>query len=481
MKTVDVNGLSLAYDEWGSGNETVVLSHSFLVDHGQFASQAEMLADHYRVLAFDHRGHGDSAKLKGRYDMEAIYADAVGFIEATSAAPCHFVGLSTGGFVGLRLGFRRPDLLKSLVLMDTSAEKESFLKRAKYEAMFAVVRRAGFKPLIGRTMSIMFGPEFLKDPDRQHEVAYWRERIMANDVEALVAFGRGIFGRSPVVDHLAEITVPTLVMVGEHDEPQPVARARTIASGIEGVLSYVIPRAGHLSTIENPEEVNAALGSFLDTGRLPDDAQANRGRSPRSVLYDGRIYGRIVEPMLSGVHSRVVDALPEGGPVLDACCGTGGLARKIAETGREVVGVDLSPRNIEYAQGAAAESSTASLVTLETGDVAHLPYPDGAFETATIVMALHEMPHDCRVPVLRELTRVARQVLIVDFEIPMPRNAAGVRNRMMELAAGKGHFKAFRDYSRRGGLNRLLDEADVTVDSQRQIDGGTLTICQIHR
>lgn len=478
---MEVNGFTLAYEEWGRGDETVVLSHSFLVDRGQFASQVEMLAGRYRVLAFDHRGHGDSAKPTDGYDMESIYADAVGFIEATGAAPCHFVGLSTGGFVGLRLGFRRPDLLKSLVLMDTSAEKESFLKRAKYEAMFAVVRRAGFDPLIGRTMAIMFGPEFLEDPDREPEVAHWRERIMANDVEALVAFGRGIFGRSPVVDHLAEISVPTLVMVGEHDEPQPVARARTIAEGISGALLYVIPRAGHLSTIDNPENVNAVLASFLESGRLPADDQVSNERSPRSVLYDGRIYGRIVEPMLAGVHSLVVDALPPGGPVLDACCGTGGLARRIAATGPEVVGVDLSPRNIDYARRAAAESSTESSVTFEIGDVAHLPYGDDAFETATIVMALHEMPDDCRIPVLRELTRVARQVLIVDFEAPMPRNASGVRNRAMEIAAGNSHFRAFRDYSRRGGLDRLLDEAGVTVYSQRQIDSGTLVVCQIHR
>jgi 3-oxoadipate enol-lactonase len=481
MKMVDVNGVSLAYDEWGSGSEAVVLSHSFLVDHRQFASQVEMLADRYRVLAYDHRGHGESSKGAADYDMEAIYADAVGFIEATGAGPCHFVGLSTGGFVGLRLGFRRPDLLKSLVLMDTSAEIEPLPKRAKYEAMFAVARRAGLKPLINRTMSIMFGSEFLNDPDRKNDVSLWRERILANDVDALVEFGRAIFGRAEVVEDLTKINIPTLVMVGEHDGPQPVARAQTIAEGIEGAVLHVIPRAGHLSTIDNPEDVNAALSSFLETGQLPSDAEAKTERSPRSVLYDGQLYGRVIEPMLAGVHSVVVEALPAGGPVLDACCGTGGLAHKIAATGREVVGVDLSPRNIDYARRAKVESSTASSTVFDTGDVAHLAHEDDSFETATIVMALHEMPAHLRVPVLRELTRVARHVLIVDFEVPMPRNASGIRNRAFELAAGKSHFGAFRDYSRRGGLRHLLEEAEVIVDSQRQIDRGTLSVCQVHR
>lgn len=483
MKSVDVNGVSLAYDEYGTADETIVLSHSYLVDRGQFATQVEVLRDRYRVLAYDHRGHGESGRPPdGDYDMETIYADAVAFIEATDAGPCHFIGLSTGGFVGLRLGFRRPDLLKSLVLMDSSAEKESFLKRVQYEAMFAVLRRAGFDPLINRTMSIMFAPEFLDDPARQDEVAHWREKIMANDIDALIAFGRGIFGRSPVLDHLVEIDTPTLVMVGEHDDPQPVARARTITEGVEGTLLHVIPRAGHLSTIDNPEDVNWALSSFLDTGSLPAGADvAATERSPRSVLYDGQIYGRVIEPMLAGVHGVVVEALPDGGPVLDACCGTGGLARKIAATGRAVVGADLSPRNIEFARRAVTGSSTASSVSFETGDVAHLPYEDGTFHTATVVLALHEMPDDCRVPVLRELTRVARHVLIVDFEVPMPTNTAGIRNRAMELAAGRGHFGAFRDYSRRGGLPRLLGEADVIVASRRPLDGGTLAVYLVSR
>ena len=480
MRTVEVNDVSLAYDEWGSGDETVVLSHSFLVDRTQYAPQIEMLADRYRVLAYDHRGHGESAKVREAYDMDAIYDDAVAFIEATGAGPCHFVGLSTGGFVGLRLGFRRPDLLRRLVLMDTSAEQESLVKRVKYEGMFAVARAAGLKPLMGEAMKTMFGPDFLDDPAREHEVAHWRERMSANDVEALLAFGRAIFGREDVVDRLAEIEVPTLVMVGEHDAPQPVDRARTIAEGIEGARLHVIARAGHLGTIENPENVNDVLASFLDTGEIPARAAGDE-RTPRSVRHDGRFYGRVVEPLLAGVHGFVVDKLPPGGPVLDACSGTGGLARRIAATGREVVGVDLSPRNVGYAREAAARSTTDPTVTFEIGDVAHLPYDDDTFETATIVLALHEMPGHLRVPVVRELTRVARQVMVVDFTAPLPRNVSGIRFRTGEFAAGWDHFSAFRDYSARGGLPQLFDEAGAAAQSERQIDGGALSVVVIRR
>jgi 3-oxoadipate enol-lactonase len=471
IQHIDVGDTRLAYQEAGSGDETVVLSHSFLVDHRQFAAQVDALKSRYRVLAFDHRGHGQSDKPEHGYELEQLYRDALGFIEATDAGPCHFVGLSTGGFVGLRLALRRPDLLRSLVVMDAAANAEALHKRAKYEAMFAFVQNAGLAPLMGTIMKIMFGPTFLNDPARKDEVARWRARMQDNDVPALIRFGRGIFSRDDVVDRLGRITTPTLVMVGEHDEPQPIPRAQQMVDGIPGAKLAIIPEAGHLSSIENPDFVSEALTSFFTGGRLPTrSGEPDNRRSPRSVLYDGAVYGRVVEPMLTGVHGFIVDNLPEGERVLEACCGTGGLAARIAATGRAVTGVDLSPRNIAFAKSRHPD------IEFLCGDAAQLPFDDDSFDCATVAMALHEMPHACRAPVLRELERVARQLLVVDFAAPMPMNAAGLRNRAVEFAAGRDHFGAFRDYQRRGGLPPLLASAGLRAESSRPLDSGTLTV-----
>jgi 3-oxoadipate enol-lactonase len=471
MNEIIVNGIRLAYVERGAGAETVVMSHSYLTDHRQFEPQIAALEQHYRVLAFDHRGHGASEKPDSGYEMESLYRDAVAFIEQTGAGPCHYVGLSTGGFIGLRLGFRRPDLLRSLVLMDTSAETEPTVKRLRNEGMFAVLLSLGFAPLMNSVLPLMFGPAFLNDPARQDEVALWRERLQSNDRHALVRFGHGIFGREPVVDRLAEIQVPTLVMVGEHDVATPPHCAELIADGIPNAQLSYVPAAGHLSTIDNPEAVNAALLSFLSDGVV--DAKASATRTPRSKLYDGATYGRLVEPMLAGLHGFVAENLPDGQRVLDACCGTGALTRKLSASGRDVLGVDLSPRNIAYAES----RPTRGEARFAVNDVSHLDeHADEAFDVATVVLALHEMPHGCRAPVLRELARVARKVMVVDFNAPMPWNVAGVRNRAMEMAAGSEHFNAFRDYSRRGGLPSLADAAGLQIESQRLIDSGTLRV-----
>lgn len=263
MGRVDVGDVELEVREMGSGPETVVLSHSFLVDHRQFDAQIEALSDQYRVVAYDHRDHGASDRASATYDLERLVRDAEAVIDATHAGPCHFVGLSTGGFVGMRLALRSPELLRSLTLMDTSGQAEPWPARVKYQVLLAIFGAVGTGPVIGSAMRSMFSPGFLRDPDRQDEVATWRSRIAANDPQAMIRFGRAIFARDDVLTPLGTVRMPTLVMVGEQDRSLPVARARALAAAIPDARLEVIPHAGHLSSIEQPQRVNNVLRSFL--------------------------------------------------------------------------------------------------------------------------------------------------------------------------------------------------------------------------
>jgi SAM-dependent methyltransferase len=209
------------------------------------------------------------------------------------------------------------------------------------------------------------------------------------------------------------------------------------------------------------------------------DTHLRAAREPRSRFYDGAVYGRMIDPLLAGVHGFVVSHLPEGARVLDACCGTGALTVKLAQAGRDAVGIDLSPANIAYAERCGTEAALPNL-RFAVRDVGRLDdYMDAAFDVATIVLALHEMPTDARAPVLRELARVAGKVVIVDYRVPMPWNFAGVRNRVIEITAGREHFGAFRDFTRRGGLGTLVGECDLEVVSERTLDKGTLDVITV--
>ena len=263
MPEVLVNGARLFYEEMGSGPETIVFSHSYLVDSHHFASQMQSLRDRYRCVAFDHRGHGRSEVTETGYDMENLYADAVALIEALECAPCHFIGLSTGGFIGMRIGIRRPELLRSLILMDTSADPEPEENLKQYKLLMFILRWMGSWPVIGKVMPLLFGKKFLGDPSRQKDVREWKARIMSSNKKAMVKFGQGIFGRAGVYEELPKIKVPALVMVGEEDLATPVVKAKRIAEKVPGARLVVIPQAGHLCTVEEPAAVTAAMEEFL--------------------------------------------------------------------------------------------------------------------------------------------------------------------------------------------------------------------------
>lgn len=264
MPSLIANGVRLHYREMGCGPQTVVFSHSYALDSSHFEHQLTHFSERFRCVAFDHRGHGQSEIAKDGYAMENLYADALGFLNALGAGPVHFVGLSTGGFVGMRIAARHPELLRSLVLMDTSAKGEPAYKRLKYEAMFAVVKRFGFAPLREPILRTFFGDAFLDDPDRLPDVHRMWRVLKANNPEAAIAFGRGIFNRGDVRDEIRTIDVPTRVMVGQHDKATPPDRAREVAEAIPGAKLIVFPESGHVGTIEEPRVVNRELAEFWD-------------------------------------------------------------------------------------------------------------------------------------------------------------------------------------------------------------------------
>ena len=200
MPTVRVNGVDLHYVLHGTGAETVVFTHSYLADLRQFQAQIQALEPRFRVLAFDFRDHGSSGRSGSGYELSTLVDDTEALLEELDLWPCHFVGHSTGGFVGLRLATRRPGDLKSLIVMDSSAESESWWARCKYGAMLAIARGWGIRPLVPTVMRLMFSAGFLRDPERQAEVSRWREIFLSADPLALTRFGKAIFSRRSFVD-----------------------------------------------------------------------------------------------------------------------------------------------------------------------------------------------------------------------------------------------------------------------------------------
>jgi pimeloyl-ACP methyl ester carboxylesterase len=169
-----------------------------------------------------------------------------------------------GGFVGMRLAARRPELLKTLTLIETAADGEPRLNIAKYRVMSLVARAVGLGPLATPTMRIMFGRTFLGDGARAGLKAKMRAELLALDVPRVEAALASVVGRRPIAPELARIRTPTLVLHGDEDRAITMARAERMARAIPGARLVVIPRAGHTSSVEEPEAVTRALGEFLE-------------------------------------------------------------------------------------------------------------------------------------------------------------------------------------------------------------------------
>jgi pimeloyl-ACP methyl ester carboxylesterase len=273
---LDCNGAKIFYESTGDGPETIVFAHGLLWGGDMFAAQVAEFSKRYRCVTFDFRGQGKTPVAESGYGMDELTKDAAALIKSLGLGPVHFAGLSMGGFVAMRLGIRRPDLVRSLILLETSAGPEPPEKIGKYKLLALVGRWLGFGVVASQVMPIMFGQTFVNDPARKAERDHWRKRLIANDRVGVQRALGGVIERAPIEDELGKIAAPTLVIVGDEDVATVPAKAERIRDGIAGAKLVVIPRAGHSSTIEEPQAVNTAIESFLAdlSARAPTTAAA---------------------------------------------------------------------------------------------------------------------------------------------------------------------------------------------------------------
>lgn len=262
MPMIRANGTALYYEDTGGSGAPVVFSHGLLWNSSLFAPQIAVLKERYRCIAYDHRGQGRSADDVGRsISMETVTEDAAALIEKLCIGPVHFCGLSLGGIVGMRLGIGRPDLIRSLLLLDTTADAEPY--KLKYKAMTAVFRMLGIGLIAPAVMRALYGKTALSDPARADERQEWMQQLIMNR-NSIWRAANGVLERKSIVGELGKITAPTLVMVGDEDTSTPKALADRIVGAISQAKLIVIPGAGHGSTLEQPAIVTAAIGAFLD-------------------------------------------------------------------------------------------------------------------------------------------------------------------------------------------------------------------------
>lgn len=260
MPFAQVNDVTLRYAVDGTpGKPALVLSNSLGTSLEMWDPQAALLAEHFYVIRYDTRGHGQSGVTPGPYSIAQLGGDVVALLDSLEVPRAHFCGVSMGGITGMWLALHHPSRIERLVLSNTAAyigPPENWSTRAE------AVRRNGVASIAEAVVARWLTPEYAAAHPAQ--------------VQALVA----MLGATPAEGYAANciavrdndlrkevagIRAPTLVIAGTGDLPTPPADAQYLAGQIAGA-SYVEFDAAHLSNQQQPQAFADAVIRFLQAG-----------------------------------------------------------------------------------------------------------------------------------------------------------------------------------------------------------------------
>jgi len=177
-------------------------------------------------------------------------------------------------------------------------------------------------------------------------------------------------------------------------------------------------------------------------------------------------YNLLIDPLLSGPRKRVAEEISGPDTVIDIACGPGTLAMELAKRAGHVTGIDLDEKLISFAEDRADKKGIKNL-DFRVLDASHLSiYKKNEFDIAVTSMAIHQFSEDLAVNILIEMKRIARKVVIADYNCPLPRSFSGSVAFGIERIARGDHYRNFRNYMLRGGLTWFTDRAGLTVWSK---------------
>ncbi|TDC40585.1 3-oxoadipate enol-lactonase [Micromonospora sp. 15K316] len=236
----------------------LLLGGSLGTTGAMWAPQVPGLAERFRVLRYDHLGHGRSAVPDGPYTVEMLGREVLRLLDDLDVPDVHYAGLSLGGMVGMWLAAHAPDRVRRLALLCTSA---SLGPAQGWRDRAATVRAGGVGTVAELVVARWFTPTFAAATPAV--VARHRVALTATPATGYAACCEAI-ARMDLRDDLRAITAPTLVIAGADDPATPVEHAHAIVERIPQARLAVVERAAHLANVEQPEQVSRLLLEHFD-------------------------------------------------------------------------------------------------------------------------------------------------------------------------------------------------------------------------
>jgi pimeloyl-ACP methyl ester carboxylesterase len=261
MPKLRVGDINLYYEITGQG-QPLLFIHGLGSSARDWELQVDFFSEFYQIVTFDVRGHGQSDKPPGPYGIPLFANDTAALIRALGVVPTHVVGISMGGMIAFQLAVNAPELVKSLVIVNSGPELvlRTWKERLGALQRLLIVRVLGMRKM-GEVLSERLFPQREHSELRRLFVERWAE----NDKRAYFASMRGLVGWS-VADQLGAIRLPTLVIAADQDYT-PISLKEDYVAAMPDAELVVIPDSRHATPVERPELFNQALMAFLSKNR----------------------------------------------------------------------------------------------------------------------------------------------------------------------------------------------------------------------
>ncbi len=258
MAHFEHDGCSLHYEEYGQGPPLLLL-HGLGSSCRDWEYQIPVLAEQYRVIAMDMRGHGRSGKPRERYSIRGFAGDVEALIEHLNLGPVHVLGLSMGGMIGFQLAVDQPHLLKSLCVVNSAPQ----VKVQNANDVWQYAKRWGLARLLSmETLGKAIGRNLFPKPEQDDLRRKIASRWAENDKRAYLASFDAIVGWG-VQPKLSRITCPTLIVSADRDYT-PVSLKEAYVKLIPHAKLVVIKDSRHATPLDQPEEFNRVVLEFIN-------------------------------------------------------------------------------------------------------------------------------------------------------------------------------------------------------------------------
>jgi ubiquinone/menaquinone biosynthesis C-methylase UbiE len=194
-------------------------------------------------------------------------------------------------------------------------------------------------------------------------------------------------------------------------------------------------------------------------------------------------YETLVDPLLKDLreYTSEFSGMRPGDKAIDICCGTGAQVLEYGRRGIVATGIDISPSMLKIATRNMRRQKAVN-VSFQLADATSLPFPDGYFDYASISLGLHDKEKTVQYQIISEMKRVTKQdgaLILIDFQVPLPRNVWGVSSRAIEFLAGGSHYQGFRDYLATGGLEDILKHHNLQEEHRTNLKNGLLVAAKV--